>query len=465
MIKKKVAEIIVDMRFNLNKQDMRKFNKFKDNMHKYRTNANKTIKKNKELQLSFRSLFSGKFSMGSSLLGLGVGAAAGGSIAFVNQAKKIENVKASLLMVTDSAAGAEEKFHMLTQLSKSFGLNLQVAAEGFTKFAIAGKGKSSMAEIESFFQSFSKYSRAVGQSTFRYEKSMGALTQMFDKGQVYAEELRQQLAENLPNAIAIFAKASGYEKPGDLLEAVKDGAVRLEDILPELTKEFDSAADSGGAFLQQTTGLETAINRFKTALLELVDETNKKGLGDFFGDIIKSAGDTVPSAGPWVSYFKAIGKPISEALTDLRAFIAEKHDFDKALKLRQESAGKITKSDYYGSAGDALVDLVKALTSPARSIGNFYKTGQNPLKFAGEQWSTFGSSYMRYRRNRSSYLTGEQNLQSDLAGTTQLGPQTEQESLRNARLPLPEKIRLLIEPTKDFNVTAQEAQLEMFREM
>ena len=56
-----------------------------------------------------------------------------------------------------------------------------------------------------------------------------AISQMISKGKVSAEELRLQLAERMPGAVNIFAKAIGVTT-SELDKMLQEGKVGLEDL-------------------------------------------------------------------------------------------------------------------------------------------------------------------------------------------------------------------------------------------
>ena len=60
--------------------------------------------------------------------------------------------------------------------------------------------------------------------------ALRATSQVFSKGKVSAEELRQQLGERLPGAFTLFAASMGLV-PADLDKALEQGKVTLQDFM------------------------------------------------------------------------------------------------------------------------------------------------------------------------------------------------------------------------------------------
>ncbi len=67
--------------------------------------------------------------------------------------------------------------------------------------------------------------------------AMRATSQVFSKGKVSAEELRQQLGERLPGAFTLFA-ASMDKTPAELDKALEQGKVTLDDFMKFAKKLF-----------------------------------------------------------------------------------------------------------------------------------------------------------------------------------------------------------------------------------
>jgi lambda family phage tail tape measure protein len=79
------------------------------------------------------------------------------------------------------------------------------------------------------FSAITKAIKATGGSAEQADGAILALTQVFSKGKVSAEELNQ-IAERLPGTFTLFAKATGRTGP-ELLKALQDGKVGLNDLM------------------------------------------------------------------------------------------------------------------------------------------------------------------------------------------------------------------------------------------
>ena len=156
---------------------------------------------------------------------------------------------------------ATEKF------SRQFLLPIGEATQQYTrlKASIVGAGFAT-AETNKVFQAIAASIIATGGKSEDLNAALNATSQVFSKGKVSAEELRQQIGERLPGAFTIFAQSLN-KTPQQLDKALEDGKVTLADFLTfseELFARYGvtseilaSAPENAGARLKVT--LDAAI--------------------------------------------------------------------------------------------------------------------------------------------------------------------------------------------------------------
>ena len=118
--------------------------------------------------------------------------------------------------------------------------------------------------------------RGTGGSLEDMKSAMRATSQVFSKGKVSAEELRQQLGERLPGAFTLFAESMG-KTPAELEKALEQGKVTLEDFLGFSQKLFDEYGENAKILAQAP---ESAGDRIQTEISNLKDN-----LGDLLSPI------------------------------------------------------------------------------------------------------------------------------------------------------------------------------------
>lgn len=134
----------------------------------------------------------------------------------------------------------------VTQLSKDYLLPIGEATKQYTqlKASIVGAGLGTK-ETTAVFRGIASAVIATGGSANDLNAALRATSQVFSKGKVSAEELRQQIGERLPGAFTIFAQSLG-KTPQELDKALEDGKVSLGDFLTfsqELFKRYGSTAE------------------------------------------------------------------------------------------------------------------------------------------------------------------------------------------------------------------------------
>ena len=119
----------------------------------------------------------------------------------------------------------------LLEKSRELAIPQDVIIRQFTQLtaSVKGAGKTT-ADAEKVFLSIASGIRGTGGSLEDMKSAMTAVSQVFSKGKVSAEELRQQLGERLPGAFTIFAESMD-KTPAELDKALEQGKVTLEDFM------------------------------------------------------------------------------------------------------------------------------------------------------------------------------------------------------------------------------------------
>lgn len=103
--------------------------------------------------------------------------------------QRFESLTAGLMIASGGLKEARQDMAWVNEIATELGANLEFATEGYMKMALAGKKTMGDSAMKELFQSFTEYATATGTNSFRYEKSIMAISQMLNKNQVMAEEL------------------------------------------------------------------------------------------------------------------------------------------------------------------------------------------------------------------------------------------------------------------------------------
>lgn len=156
----------------------------------------------------------------------------------VRSSLAMERIIGRLRVSTGSAAGAAVEFEFIAKVSEQMGLNVQAAALEYSKFAAAARtAEFSSENTRKVFIGLSTAAAAMRLSTEQVRGAFKALEQMLSKGTVQAEELRGQLAERIPGAFGLAARAIGVTTI-ELGKMLKKGVVLAKDLLPKLADQM-----------------------------------------------------------------------------------------------------------------------------------------------------------------------------------------------------------------------------------
>lgn len=240
-------------------------------------------------------------ALGSLGLTLGAGALFG---SLVNTEIQLVRMRSALKNVTTSQNEYAQSLAFLDSLSKNYGQDLSVLTNTYTNFIASAKSSQlPLEEQQKIYQSVVKASGALGLSNEQLEGSLLAVSQMFSKGKVSAEELRGQLGERLPGAFGLMAKALNVSE-GELNDMLQKGEVLAKDALPLLASELEKTYGAKAQENLKTVG--GAFNVIKTEFSNFVSEANKGGrITEFLADVFLAFGRNLSTIIPMLG--KLIG--------------------------------------------------------------------------------------------------------------------------------------------------------------
>lgn len=183
-------------------------------------------------------------------------------------------------------AVATKQYEMLRKEADRLGLVFDDVAPRFVNLNIAGQAAGLTAQQTE--RAFTNLSQAASARNLNLDDTQGAfraIEQMFSKGKVQAEELRGQLAERLPGAVAIFAQASGMSL-SELDKALEKGEVGLDFAVKGLeayARQFDGQMDVITGRL--SAYINRATNAYNDWLRNFMDSDNQNALKAALGDL------------------------------------------------------------------------------------------------------------------------------------------------------------------------------------
>lgn len=143
---------------------------------------------------------------------------------------RIDKLQIALRGIVGSQDAYKQALAAAASVTRDLNIPQEVAIQGMTRLSAAVKGAGGNVSDSAFaFRAINEAVKATGGNAEQADGALLALTQVFSKGKVSAEELNQ-IAERLPGTFTLFAEAAGMTGP-QLQKALQEGQVGLNDLM------------------------------------------------------------------------------------------------------------------------------------------------------------------------------------------------------------------------------------------
>ncbi len=225
---------------------------------------------------------------------------------------ELEPLKQGINAVSSSSVQAEQTMDFLRKTSDRLGLQFSSTAESFKLWQGAAKFSNITAsESKRIFESVATAGAKMKLSNDQVQGTFLALSQMMSKGKVQAEELRGQLAERLPGAFQLAAKAMGVTEQ-ELNKMLEKGEVVSKDFLPKFATELEKTFGSDKT--ERVEGMQASINRLSNEFDKLWQSDRAQSffttVTDGLADLTSTIGKLVKSDS-WKEFFLRLGGSVS----------------------------------------------------------------------------------------------------------------------------------------------------------
>ena len=258
-------------------------------------------------------------------------------------AASIGKLQIALRGVVGSQEAYDAAIRAAAAATRDLNIPQEEATRGLTRLSAAVIGAGGTVADSSFaFRAMSEAIKATGGNAEQVDGALLALTQVFSKGKVSAEELNQ-IAERLPGTFTLFAQAAGKTGP-ELQRALEQGEVGLNDLMKFLALTGERY---GKIALDISSSSQDAGARLTVAFQAMRLEVGKalQPLGaELQGAFAKFIGEITPAV---VSSAKALAAALSffadnKAAAGLATFAFQVGAVALALKgLQAASAGLV----------------------------------------------------------------------------------------------------------------------------
>lgn len=329
---------------------------------------------------------SGVFGGPEGLIGAGIGAIAGGPLGaatggaigaqvgmFRQQlagtatyAADIARQRQALQLVTKDAGEYARALAFINQTSQQLAIPQDVLTRQFTQLTASVKGAGgNVRDAEKAFTGIASGIRGTGGSLEQLDSALTATSQVFSKGKVSAEELRQQIGERLPGAFSLFAKSIGMT-PQELDKALEKGQVSLQDFQKFAEQLFIEYGENAKIIAD---GPDAAGDRLRTSLSNLSESvgTLLKPIGAAFQNAFASIITIIDKATRKLVDFLGLGKGRAGEIARLEKDVATTDArLRQFAQLRMQRGGILGTAEY--SAEQTLVRRSTVLRSQLNAL-------------------------------------------------------------------------------------------------
>lgn len=214
--------------------------------------------------------------------------------ALIDTQVKLDSLNLALKNVSGSTKEYQANFAFLKDLSLSYGQDLLVLIDTYKNFISSTSSSNlSLAERKRIYESVIKAGSALALSNDNVKGSLLAISQMFSKGAVSAEELRQQLGERLPGAFGIMAESMGVSEQ-ELGKLMKNGQVLADDVMPRFAIMLERHFGANASERLKTLG--GAWNVLKNNITLYFDQAQKNiNVNKTLAYVIRTLGQNIGS--------------------------------------------------------------------------------------------------------------------------------------------------------------------------
>ena len=205
-------------------------------------------------------------------------------------AANIQKLQIALKGVTKDQATFEKGLDVIAKTSKRLNVPIAASTKQFTTLSASVLGAGGTIEqAEEVFVGVSNAIKATGGNADDVQSAIRAMSQIFGKGKVSAEELQGQLGERLAGAVVKFAEANGSSL-AKLQKDLRDGTVGLDQVIQfakKLNEDFADTADKvSNSSADAGQRLKTTMDRLRLAVGTILQPIGAE-FQNVFGDIVE----------------------------------------------------------------------------------------------------------------------------------------------------------------------------------
>lgn len=276
---------------------------------------------------------------------------------FIDEIRKVDREYNGFIAMMNVTTGdikeSAKAYENIKSISLAYGVSIESLAKSYAKLSASTKDVLSTTETDRLFESFTATASVLHAEQYTVERMFNAIIQMASKGQVHMEELKQQLGEHLPGALALAAKATKMDM-GTMIEEMKKGNISARELLVPLPQVLMETF--GAAAVISSRSLNAAFMNLKTMWFDSMKEMSTSGAGQGLAAILNAITGHISSSS---DSFKVFGAVIGEAFFKVAEFIKALSVDD--VKKFAEGVVSVTEAfiSFVGMAYDAVKTMIE----------------------------------------------------------------------------------------------------------
>ena len=296
-------------------------------------------------------------------------------------ASEIQKLQIALKGVTKNGSDFAKGLEVINTTSRKLNVPIAASTKQFTTLSASVLGAGGTIEdAELVFTGVSNAIKATGGNAEDVQSAIRAMSQIFGKGKVSAEELQGQLGERLAGAVVKFAEANGSSL-AKLQKDLRDGTVGLDQVIKfaqKLNVDFSETAEKvANSSADAGQRLKTTMDRLKLAVGTILQPIGAE-FQRVFAAIVGAITDAIEAFNRFLGI--GLGNAIAKTqrnIESLRQRIESSNDNKVIKRLNQQLDAALAKLDRLqgkqtegeeGGDGGGLPDLDTNKKSPLESF-------------------------------------------------------------------------------------------------
>lgn len=207
--------------------------------------------------------------------------------------KEMDSLKASMMATSDTAAGAAKNLEFVRMEAERLGVDIAQAAQGYAKIGAVTKSLGLDTDTtREIFSAAAEASRTFGLNAERTKLVMLGFSQALSKGKLSAQELRQQIGEQIPIALQAAEKALGVTTQ-EFNKMLDTGSILSKDFMPKFAKQLRMMVRENNALEKSTEKVQAAQSRMHNQFVELSEAMFNAGGASVIKGVFDTLGDTM----------------------------------------------------------------------------------------------------------------------------------------------------------------------------